>query len=173
MKYISIVSAVTLSLGLLSIPVVWSDSERFSSSFNSNYKEECGSCHIAFPAGLLPERSWSKILNNLDDHFGDNAELDEDSLKQINNFLSNNSSDKSSYRKASKFSRSIPRNKTLIRITDIPYFKHEHDEIPMQMIVNNPKVKTLSRCEACHSGAEKGRFDEDDINIPGYGRWDD
>ena len=37
------------------------------------YIKECGSCHFAFQPGLLPEKSWVKIMNNLENHFGTDA----------------------------------------------------------------------------------------------------
>ena len=30
------------------------------------YKEECGSCHIAYPAVLLPPGSWQKLMVGLE-----------------------------------------------------------------------------------------------------------
>ncbi|MEZ4693642.1 MAG: hypothetical protein R2837_06565 [Aliarcobacter sp.] len=38
--------------------------------------KEC-SYHFAYPAGLLPSNAWNKMMNNLDNHFGDNASVDE------------------------------------------------------------------------------------------------
>jgi len=40
------------------------------------YIDECAACHMAYPTGFLPERSWQKMMGSLDDHFGENAELD-------------------------------------------------------------------------------------------------
>jgi len=40
-------------------------------------------------------------------------------------------------------------------------------------VTGNPTVKSISQCDACHTDAERGTFNEHDINIPGYGRWDD
>lgn len=28
---------------------------------NTIYEKECGSCHFAYPAGLLPSNSWKRI----------------------------------------------------------------------------------------------------------------
>jgi hypothetical protein len=42
---------------------------------NANYDEECGSCHMAYSPGLLPKKSWMKVMGNLEEHYGDNAEL--------------------------------------------------------------------------------------------------
>ena len=55
----------------------------------------------------------------------------------------------------------------------IPYFIHEHDEIPKRMIVDNQQVNSLSQCDTCHKDAIKGDFNEDRVVIPGFGPWDD
>jgi hypothetical protein len=60
-----------------------------------------------------------------------------------------------------------------LRITEIPYIRHEHDEIPDRLITGNAEVVSLSRCEGCHGGAVQGSFSENDIRIPGFGKWED
>ena len=49
----------------------------------------------------------------------------------------------------------------------------EHNEIPARFVTANPKVNSFSQCDACHIDAEQGSFNEHDVRIPGYGRWDD
>lgn len=139
----------------------------------STYKEECASCHMAYPAWLLPARSWQKIMTNLDNHFGDNASLDADTLKILTTYLQNNSAENSNVRRAGKVLRNTPQDSVPIRISELPYIQRKHDEIPGRYIVANPKVKSLSNCIACHRGAEQGSFNDDNVHIPGYGRWDD
>lgn len=135
-----------------------------------HYLEECGSCHMAYPAQLLPPQSWQKMMSQLEDHFGENAELDTESRQAIESYLVEASKSKNgSYRK-------LLRNlgtRAPLRITELPYFMHEHDEIPSRLITSNDKVGSLSQCNACHKRAEQGDFDEDNIFIPGFGRWDD
>jgi len=132
------------------------------------YTEECGSCHLAYPAMLLPPRSWRKIMTGLEDHFGENAELDDIFHRRIEDYLLRES-EPVSYRKLFRnLGDAAP-----LRITDLPYFVHEHDEIPARFVAGNDRVKSLSQCNACHLDAERGRFDEDDVVIPGFGRWDD
>ncbi len=132
------------------------------------YVEECGSCHMAYPAMLLPGRSWQKIMAGLDDHFGDNAELDAPTRQQIEEHLVRES-ERVSYQ---KLFRNLG-DATPKRVTELPYFVHEHDEIPARFVTGNERVKSLSQCNTCHRDAEGGRFDEDDVVIPGFGRWDD
>ena len=140
---------------------------------NPLYREECGSCHMAYPAGLLPAVSWGKIMQGLDDHFGDNAVLDDVTHQEISKFLQQNASDNAYYRRSKQLTDESSLKNARIRITQSTYFKHEHDEVPDRFVSGNPKVKSLSHCDACHLEAERGIFNEHEINIPGYGRWDD
>jgi hypothetical protein len=136
------------------------------------YQEECGSCHLAYPPHLLPSASWKAIMNGLDDHFGDNAELTVDMNRQITTFLDVNASDRGDRMTNARLLHGVVGDPPL-RITELHYFKKEHNEIPRRMIEDNPKVQSLSRCDACHQDAARGRFDEDEILIPGIGAWDD
>ncbi len=141
---------------------------RISMKTDPLYVEECGGCHMAYPAMLLPERSWRKIMAGLENHFGETAELDDETRVAIESYLVGESARKS-YR---KLFRNLG-DATPMRITELPYFVHEHDEIPRRFVADNEQVKSLSQCNACHRDAERGRFDEDDVVIPGVGRWDD
>ncbi len=187
MKHTLAITAVIFTIGTVTLPVVWSDDdfnwremEEYShkstgvaARTNPVYEEECGSCHMVYPPGLLPARSWSKVMSELENHFGDNAELDTETSQSISAFLLTNSADKSDYRRSRKFSASIKTNNVPVRISETPYFRHEHDEIPDRLVSANSKVKSFSQCNACHAKAEQGSFNEHDIRIPGYGEWDD
>ena len=140
---------------------------------NATYKAECGSCHFAYQPGLLPEQSWQKIMSGLDDHFGDNAELDAKTKNEIQNYLVSNSADKSSFRRSQKIMRYLKNTPPPLRITELRYIKRRHHEIPKRLIAGNEKVGHLSHCDACHQNIDAGSFSERQIKIPGYGRWDD
>ena len=43
--------------------------EVFTAS-NPKWKSECASCHVAYPARLLPAESWRALMGGLDKHFG-------------------------------------------------------------------------------------------------------
>jgi hypothetical protein len=186
MKYFTLSIIALFSLILFSIQASFGDDdhdEHASSLFerkpgvapvtNALYAQECSSCHFAYPPGLLPENSWQKMMSHLDDHFGENAELSDIDRKAIEDYLVNNSADKSTLRRSTKVMRSISASAAPLRITELPYFKHEHDEIPKRMVKENPKVGSFSQCDSCHQDAKNGFFSENKINIPGYGRWDD
>jgi hypothetical protein len=137
----------------------------------SPYQKECGGCHMPYPAGLLPPHSWEKIMTSLEDHFGENAEIEKDDWRTVTNYLLNNAAGRIDYRISNKMLkniRGVPQ-----RITELPYFIHEHREIPKRMVAGNTKVRSFSHCDACHSQAEKGNFNEHQVLIPGYGKFDD
>jgi len=139
-----------------------------SATQNPLYVDECGSCHMAYPAQLLPPASWQKMMGGLDDHFGENAEVDATTGQALEKYLLEASNSRSYQKLFRNLSDQAP-----LRITELPYFVHEHDEIPSRFIQANDKVSSLSQCNACHQNAERGQFDEDDVIIPGFGHWDD
>lgn len=140
---------------------------------NEKYRKECGSCHLAYPAGLLPARSWQKLMGGLNDHFGDNAELTPELTRELTDYLLANSADASGYRRSEQINRSIKADEIPLRITDTAFFRREHHELPARLVKDNAQVKSFSNCNACHQRAEQGSFSEREIRIPGYGRWDD
>lgn len=137
------------------------------------YREECGSCHFAFQPGLLPEKSWHKMMSGLEDHFGDNAELGAEANKNILDYLVANSADKSNYKRSVRIAGSLRPGEVPLRITDTVYFQRKHDEIPARYVTDNKEVGSYSKCEACHTRAETGSYNEDEVKIPGVGRWED
>jgi len=136
------------------------------------YQQECGSCHFAYQPGLLPAASWWKLMDGLDDHFGENAELDADTGKQLRDYLTANAADHVSTGRSPGIVNSL-RGSAPLRITDTLYFRRQHSEIPARMVKNNPQVGSFSRCDVCHAGADEGSYDEDSVRIPGMGRWED
>jgi hypothetical protein len=143
------------------------------------YLTECGDCHIAYPPNMLPKASWQRMMANLDEHFGDNAELDAAKTAEISAFLERHADGRMKGSKGSKGSRKFgdmrrdsSKNASL-RITETAWFRAKHHEIPKRIVQNNPEILSFSRCDACHTNAAKGSYNEHDIRIPGYGRWDD
>ena len=140
---------------------------------NPQYLEECGGCHFPYQPGLLPARSWTKLMGGLDDHFGENAELPAEDAKFIKDYLVANSADKSSYKRSKKIMNSMRSTDTPLRISETAYFIKKHDELSRRMVQDNPQVESFSRCESCHTQAAKGSFGENEIEIPGFGPWKD
>lgn len=187
MKKISVVFILMLSVSLGNVSALHAE-EGFASWLfsverkkgvepvaDAMYNEECSACHFPYQPGWLPEGSWRKLISAsaLEDHFGENAELDEQTQQHIITFLAVNSADKSHYKRSKKIMASLKQDQAPTRITQVPYIIKKHDEIPEKLITKNEKVKSLSYCEKCHTKAEKGVFDDDSVFIPGHGSWSD
>jgi len=129
------------------------DSKIFTAT-NPEWKAECGSCHVAYPAQLLPAPAWRGIMSGLDKHFGADASLDAASAAGIGAFLEKNAGS----------GRRVRGARTL-RVTETPWFIREHDEVPAA-VWTNPAVKSPANCAACHIAAESGDFRERNIRVP-------
>ncbi len=122
---------------------------------NPLWQTECGSCHVAFPPRMLPAESWQAVMSGLDKHFGSDASLDAQPMREISAFL-----DKNAGRK-----RRTKDGKLTMRITETRWFVHEHDEVSNR-VWKNPKIKSAANCAACHTKAESGNYSERYIKIP-------
>ncbi|WP_193771017.1 diheme cytochrome c [Candidatus Magnetaquicoccus inordinatus] len=137
---------------------------------NALYRAECGSCHLAYPPGLLPSRSWEKILSGLEEHFGENAELSGELRVELEDYLRKHGADQSSYRRSQKIAASIPAQQMPLRISETAYFRHEHGEHRLVKIPGSGEKISVSRCEQCHPRAEQGFFDEHKLRISSRNR---
>ncbi len=129
------------------------------------WKAECSSCHMAYPPGLLPERSWRKLMAELDKHFGQDASLDAASTKAILGYLAENSAERGTNRRSARFLGAIPANSTPLRITENAHFVREHREVAPDAW-KLPKVGSPANCNACHADADQGTFSERNVRIP-------
>lgn len=120
---------------------------------NSQWQEECGSCHIAYPPQFLTADNWQRMMSGLDRHFGANAGLDAASNEIITSFLKRYAG------------TGVQHQARTLRISDTPWFKREHDEIPVGAWAD-PAIKSPANCTACHIGAEQGDWSEDSVLVP-------
>ncbi len=177
------VLGIALGLGLASGVVLSDDDEGeggwrqsrldVAPADNAFYTEECGACHFPYQPGLLPARSWQRLMGGLDDHFGENAELDGADARQLMDYLSTNAADRSSFKRSRGISRSLQQGDTPLRITATRYFKRKHHELSSHMVKDNPKVRSFSNCNLCHTQASRGSYNEHQVKIPGFRYWDD
>jgi len=123
---------------------------------NEAWRSECGDCHVAYPPAMLPASSWRALMAGLEDHFGVDASLDAQTQAEIAAFLAQNAG------------REPPNRDSLpvLRISETRWFRHEHqDELPLS-IWQHPEVRSPANCEACHTQAEQGDYDEDKVRVP-------
>jgi protein-arginine kinase activator protein McsA len=138
---------------------------------NELYKTECSSCHMAYQPGLLPEKSWWKIMSNLDNHFGVDASLDDNDLQTLKNYIYKNSAEKhTNYKRSRKIINSLGQNFIPDAISQIPYIIRKHHEI-RKSTYKRKEIRGLFNCSACHTTFKKGIYNERGVRIPGIKRW--
>ena len=119
------------------------------------YVQECGACHTPYAAGLLPARSWQRLMGGLGQHYGTDAALDAAATQQIQRWLVANAG---TYKRVAE---EPPQD----RITRSAWFERKHRRIepPVWQL---PSVKSAANCSACHAGADRGVFDDDALTLP-------
>ena len=123
-------------------------------------KEECGSCHIAYPPSMLPARSWERTLAGLKNHFGDDASLDAQTAERVRRYLTAYAADAAGRRYGEKLTRGVGASSAPLRITELPRWVREHRKVPAWEWTHKD-VRTKANCAACHADAERGYFDDD------------
>ena len=119
------------------------------------YTRECGSCHVAYPPGMLPARSWQRIMTGLENHYGSDASVEPAVVRDLDRWLQANAGTHKRVREAP------PED----RITRSAWFERKHDEIAPS-VWKLASVKSPGNCAACHAKAEQGRFDDDELKVP-------
>ncbi len=131
---------------------------------HADFYDECIACHTLYPPFTLPKASWNKIMSDLENHFGDDASLDEESAESIRSYLIANAAESSTKESAFKIMQSMERHDT-IAVTQTPFWKDRHDDIE-ENVFKHAKIKSKANCKACHSDIESGRIENENIKIP-------
>ena len=160
------VHALFVRIGLAALLVAvclapaWADSSVQPRTALPIYQQECAACHMAYPPGLLPAKSWARIMGGLDKHYGSDASLDAASVQQISRWLQ---AEAGTYKRVAE---APPED----RITRSAWFVSKHRKLDPQ-VWKHASVKSAANCAACHTGADRGDFDDDGVKMPaGLGR---
>jgi len=148
--------------GLLFYGMSLSNPQHKLITLDQTYAQECGDCHSAYHPSLRTKEDWEAILSGLRDHYGENAELDDQTLRHIQTYLSTNDASQSDSEIAHKIGRETTQSH---RMSDTPYWQKKHHDLTKSDFAH-PKVGSKVNCNACHQDASTGRFDDDQIKLP-------
>ena len=123
-------------------------------------KAECGSCHLAFPASMLPARSWDEMMGDLKNHFGDDASVDAATAEKITRYLTENAGDTGGQRYGRRLLSGVSSQNAPLRITELPKWVREHREVSAAEW-KSKDVGSKANCVACHADAERGYYEDD------------
>ena len=119
------------------------------------YQTECATCHMAYPPALLSKPAWQKIMSGLDKHYGTDASLDGPTQKQIGVWLQ---AQGGTYKRVETSSLEE-------RITSTQWFEKKHRSIDKNVWLRK-SIKGKAQCQACHTSADIGDFEDDRVRIP-------
>jgi hypothetical protein len=122
------------------------------------YLKECGACHMPFSPELLPAASWRRLMERLDDHFGESAKLDAATQSAITEYLVANSADHATNEQSRAVMASLGPGEVPLRITQVPYIAGFHAAVLDPLWSPKPHPKTLAECSVCHHEAERGDY---------------
>ena len=148
--------AVILFGALISLPV-FADDNRIQPITDQPTKDECSACHFAYPASMLPEVSWKKIMGNLENHFGEDASLDTETNQHITQHLVAQAGD--TKLRNSNFVRGLDLQNPPIRITETKYWIRLHPAISKEYLQSG-LAGLKSNCAVCHLRAEDGYYEK-------------
>lgn len=117
---------------------------------HTGWEQKCGDCHMLYHPGLLPARSWQRLMDGMKSHFGRNVGMDAALRADITAFLLANAADRS----ASPLSQAIMHTLSAYdrpkRISTTRWFETTH--------ANIRKVEHFEQCVICHRRSPAGDF---------------
>src|SRR3546814_11861971 len=91
-RHTRLAAAAVLLAGLAASPPL-SAGTRLEPVTDPLTQKVCGECHLAFPPGLLPARSWAALVDGATDHFGEDLALPPGEAAQIRAWLTGHAGD--------------------------------------------------------------------------------
>lgn len=136
-------------------PVNADNRTRLPGDMPEAYAQECGACHVPYPPGMLGEAPWRRIMAALGQHYGTDASLEAAPARQIEAWLQAHAG---AYRRV----REEPPQD---RITRSSWYLRKHRDVEAATW-QLPSVKSAANCAACHAGADRGLYDDDNLRYP-------
>lgn len=130
---------------------------------NPVYVKACSDCHMAYPPSLLKAEHWSLLMQNLQDHFGEDASLDSASWRAVSDYLAQNGAETTDTKPAHVIAATDPN--APFSLTKGRFWKRHHRAIDPATFARAP-IFSRSNCAACHQDAQSGLFYPPNIHIP-------
>ena len=147
--------AATFALAALPALVRADSSRLLLGNMPAAYTQECAACHTAYPPSLLPGRSWQRIMTGLDKHYGTDASLDAATVQQLSTWLKVNAGT----------NKRVTEEPPQDRITRSAWFERQHRKVE-PTVWKHASVKSAANCAACHTAADKGDFNDNQLRFP-------
>jgi len=127
-------------------------------------RKECGACHMVFPPSKLTQGGWKKIMTDLGNHFGEDANLNAETAKHIEDYLVAGALDVEGGIRTELRLKAWAKKGLIdpIRITETPeWVRHHPAKDTYRKMSAEVGYARGSNCIKCHKGAEYGFYEED------------
>jgi len=134
---------------------------------NPLFYEKCSACHKLYPPFMLPQDSWVRLMDGLENHFGEqitDQNISRGEQMSIKAYLLRHSAESSTQKIAFKTLDSLGTMRP-ISMSKVPYWREVHKGIEKR-VYQSLHVKDASNCFACHPDFEYGILDATRIHIP-------
>lgn len=118
-------------------------------------QSECGSCHVVYPAALLPATAWNGLIDTLTRHFGVDASLDPPVAEKLRAWLTAHAGQ----------GKRVAGAETLTRVSDTAWFQREHRGLGFP-----PTGAATAIADRPDTGIENTGFGKTGNAIPGPGK---
>ncbi|KIM11376.1 MAG: hypothetical protein KU37_07035 [Sulfuricurvum sp. PC08-66] len=108
--------------------------------------QNCVECHIYYPPTMLPRDEWRAMMTNLEEHYGDDASVEEDSQAAMLAEYEAMTIDRVRF-KEGRFNTSV---------TTTDYWKKEHKAFDEAYFKRHDLKKT--QCQKCHIHIEENSY---------------
>jgi hypothetical protein len=148
------ISRLCLAGALLTVASQAANALTFPKVEHAAMQKECGACHMVYAPQMLPQRSWDALMGHLDQHFGENAQLEEPLRVDILAYLLANASDSPESKFRYNLNTGVKADVIPGRITEMAWWRRSHHEVNVTGIAKT-KIKTAGNCGGCHIGSDK------------------
>jgi cytochrome b len=126
------------------------------------YQSECGACHAVYHPSLRLGATWKRLMDGLSDHYGEEVILGDEAAAAIAMFLESNGAEHFDTEISWRIGRE---NTESMRMTDTPYWKRRHRDIP-NVLFRWRTVGAKINCDGCHGDAATGEYADQRIGLP-------
>lgn len=148
--YITVLVRLVMVIALLSQPLPTTAITLLPPLAHAGWQEKCGECHMLYHPGLLPARSWERLMDGMKKHFGRNVGMDAALRADITAFLVANAADRSTSPLSQAISKTLSASDRPTRISTTRWFETTH--------ANIRKVDYFDKCVICHRRSPSGDF---------------
>ncbi|PHS78617.1 MAG: hypothetical protein COB59_06115 [Rhodospirillaceae bacterium] len=157
MRTFILAAAILFSASLFNTSTV--QAETFPVIKDQTVLTECTECHMAFPPETLSTVAWTKIINGLEDHYGEDASLDAATTAIILDYHLKNANDVTNTRAANKWRMSFP----VMRIIDASRFIKKHKGCEAAWV--HKDVGSKANCLSCHKDMQTTGSTKENISF--------